>query len=684
MSSRSPRTDRVGCAVVDYLKGRAYIGSHEKDCQEKDLKLSQTVQEMALRRAVSCELGVAQPIKMGPSYSRDLGRIEDEYLKFRNFVAEAVEPLKSELTHCLWPVFVNGYIDLLNNDQKAALQRFDVMFSGLFAGAELYKNVVDTISSVTNVQELNSCPVLKDFREHKALVKLSLETWNYLEKFLQCNPCIRHLFNVHIDVNIQLGSVSSHPSPSGKGGQEPQSGHLAQARHISDSLAVSSLATYSRKLYLNGTHKVPKKGHKHEQNGGSANGIENSTNKSRYAANNSHNEVSSGTASNANGEDTTSSESMYLLRQSVDKCRSSLPPPPNLLLFTVDSSNMQSSVISIADSEPEQGSFLALGMDNSTVALQRLESQQTVDHSEPDKRTEKASMVSLHSSAYIDNQLERPTETEISLSSNSHRLIGHSGPVYSVAFVPRSRLLLSASEDSTVKAWNIDSMENVAVFKGHQYPLWDVSVSKEGMYFATGSHDTSLRLWSLSRSFPLRIYSGHTADVDRVEFHPNCNYIASASSDCSMRLWSVQSGNMVRLFPAAHKGQVHSLCFSPNGQWLASGGEDRCIKIWDLKNCQILADLRGHDDTVTGVVFSKCGNLLISCSYDDTIRIWDISKSTGCEPSEANSATSGELLCSIGCHHSGTLQASQSQLRHLSTHDGFNLITAIRLLPCSL
>jgi transcription initiation factor TFIID subunit 5 len=104
--------------------------------------------------------------------------------------------------------------------------------------------------------------------------------------------------------------------------------------------------------------------------------------------------------------------------------------------------------------------------------------------------------------------------------STTRKLIGHSGPVYAVAFdethgsAAPPRHLLSASADGTARLWALDTLTNVVAYRGHQNPVWDVQWSPLGVYFATASRDRTARLWSTDRAATLRIYAGHLSDVD--------------------------------------------------------------------------------------------------------------------------------------------------------------------------
>lgn len=105
-------------------------------------------------------------------------------------------------------------------------------------------------------------------------------------------------------------------------------------------------------------------------------------------------------------------------------------------------------------------------------------------------------------------------------ASTTRKLIGHSGPVYALSFDPINgsagppKHLLSASADTTVRLWSMDTLTNVVAYRGHQNPVWDVKWNPMGVYFATASRDRTARLWSTDRTTCLRVYAGHLSDVD--------------------------------------------------------------------------------------------------------------------------------------------------------------------------
>ncbi|KIJ45050.1 hypothetical protein M422DRAFT_29906 [Sphaerobolus stellatus SS14] len=224
------------------------------------------------------------------------------------------------------------------------------------------------------------------------------------------------------------------------------------------------------------------------------------------------------------------------------------------------------------------------------------------------------------------------------VGTTTRKLIGHSGPVYSVAFDPLSgsstppRYLLSSSADSTARLWSMDTLTNVVAYRGHHGPVWDAQWSPMGIYFATASRDRTARLWSTDRISALRVYAGHLSDVDCVKFHPNSLYLATGSSDWTCRLWDVQKGSCVRAF-VGHQGAVSTLAMSPDGRYLASAGEDMAINLWDLGSGKRIKKMTGHTSSIYSLSFSAESTVLVSGGSDWTVRCWDV-KSAGGLPSK--------------------------------------------------
>ena len=99
--------------------------------------------------------------------------------------------------------------------------------------------------------------------------------------------------------------------------------------------------------------------------------------------------------------------------------------------------------------------------------------------------------------------------------------VGHTAGVSVVTFSPSSKLLASASDDDTVRIWQIDD---------------DLVASRAA---------DALSLGVPGRFGPLSTLIGHTGPVYCAAWGPRGDIIASGSVDEMIRLWDVQRGACV-------------------------------------------------------------------------------------------------------------------------------------------
>ncbi|KAF4819470.1 Transcription initiation factor TFIID subunit 5 [Colletotrichum tropicale] len=231
---------------------------------------------------------------------------------------------------------------------------------------------------------------------------------------------------------------------------------------------------------------------------------------------------------------------------------------------------------------------------------------------------------------------------------NNRKLIGHSGPVYSVSFSDAiaklehapfgeegkgeqpietsSKLLLSSSADGTVRIWSLDIWACVCVFKGHDGPVLRASWSPHGHYFLTGGWDKTARIWMQDHASAQRILVGHDSSISAVAWHPNGTYVFTASdeTDKSVRMWSVVTGQCVRVF-SGHTDYISSLECAPNGKILASADNSGNIFFWDIQKGARIKRSRGHGKGgIWSMSFSVESNVLVSGGQDGSVRVWDV------------------------------------------------------------
>nr|VFJ49511.1 MAG: WD domain-containing protein, G-beta repeat-containing protein [Candidatus Kentron sp. DK] len=72
---------------------------------------------------------------------------------------------------------------------------------------------------------------------------------------------------------------------------------------------------------------------------------------------------------------------------------------------------------------------------------------------------------------------------------------GYSDWVYSVAFAPDGRTVLSGSRDKTLTLWDVAGGEEIQTLRGHSNFVVSVAFSPDGQRAASGDVDGMMILW---------------------------------------------------------------------------------------------------------------------------------------------------------------------------------------------
>jgi WD40 repeat protein len=228
-------------------------------------------------------------------------------------------------------------------------------------------------------------------------------------------------------------------------------------------------------------------------------------------------------------------------------------------------------------------------------------------------------------------------------------LSGHTEAINHVAMSADSHWLATASDDATVRLWNLqaaDPSAAVHVLKGHAKRIAGCEFSPDGRWLVTTSDEGTVQLWDLAAASSPRATQlrGYTTAVHGLAFSPDARWLITSGSDQAARLWDLKAARpeaTSREFPKPAL-KYDGASFSPDSRWAVTVDANAAPSLWDLHLQNPLAKqfvLGGHEHGVGFLQISRDNHWLATAgasyatSYSDkVIRLWDL---TLADPSEA-------------------------------------------------
>ena len=117
-------------------------------------------------------------------------------------------------------------------------------------------------------------------------------------------------------------------------------------------------------------------------------------------------------------------------------------------------------------------------------------------------------------------------------------LSGHTDAVYSVAFSPDSKRIVSGSSDKTLRLWDAETGTAIGKpLKGHTGEVWSVAFSPDGKRIVSGSADKTLRIWHISWEYLLPILCNQLKNHPSLK-QPSTDVAWEAKETCEHFVWA--------------------------------------------------------------------------------------------------------------------------------------------------
>ena len=136
-----------------------------------------------------------------------------------------------------------------------------------------------------------------------------------------------------------------------------------------------------------------------------------------------------------------------------------------------------------------------------------------------------------------------------------------------------------------LQIWDIKKKHVRNAFKGHTCLIRSLDFSPSDHLVVSASQDNTVRLWNMRDGAAKLLAEDNPMFLDvphyiAAVFRSDGRYVAASHSDGMVRIWDVRTGQLMRRLKA-HMNSAFDVAFMPDGMSLVSGGGN--LKYWDVR-----------------------------------------------------------------------------------------------------
>ncbi|KAG0029849.1 snoRNA-binding rRNA-processing protein [Podila clonocystis] len=167
----------------------------------------------------------------------------------------------------------------------------------------------------------------------------------------------------------------------------------------------------------------------------------------------------------------------------------------------------------------------------------------------------------------------------------------HRHPVHVAKFSSDKTQIMSASDDKTVRIWDMPSETPVTIFTGHDDYIRAGMVSHDNPHLVlSGSYDQTVKLWDM-RTQGCVMTMNHGAPVECVDMFPDGGVVVAAGGP-SLKVFDILAGGRPMHSLSNHQKTVTSMCFDNSYSRLLTGSLDHHVKVYNVQDYSVVHSVK--------------------------------------------------------------------------------------------
>ncbi|MBD1821826.1 putative DNA binding domain-containing protein [Cyanobacteria bacterium FACHB-DQ100] len=221
----------------------------------------------------------------------------------------------------------------------------------------------------------------------------------------------------------------------------------------------------------------------------------------------------------------------------------------------------------------------------------------------------------------------------------------HESQITILILLPDQDKLISASDDETLRIWDLKKNVCQAALSG--YFIKDAAVAPNGSVVIFSDDENLIRIWDYERDV-IDILDDTEQPVSMWTLTPDGKRVVTVPSNANffnevIYIWDLESRQYLTELPD-HRAPIFKVIGTPNSENFISASEDKILNIWSLLNNQLLQVAEKHVSEVRDILVSLDGEHAISFSDDQTLKLWQISDASHLKTFEADGQVNNLLV----------------------------------------